>query len=405
MNDLGLIWQFSPNSLPLHPNFIIMLKQIINARIHTPSGWIEGGSIVVSGATISEVKTDSLAVEKATIIDAEGAIVAPGCIDMHVHGAGGCDFINGDETSFQTIINVHANHGTTSIYPSLASADVNSYVKAASTCATLMEQPNSPILGLHLEGPYFNIKKAGGQQARFITNPIEADYRMLLERFPIIARWDAAPETDGAMVFARYITEKGVVAGIAHTDADYPVVKEAWQHGYSHATHFYNGMSGFHNLNGYKHEGTVESVYLIENMTIELICDGLHVPPPMMQLAYNIKGADKMAIVTDSLAYTHTDIKEDKAAGVIIENGVCKLAHNGVLAGSTATMDKMIKVLATTTSIPLHDIFRMASTTPAEIMGVSARKGSIEKGKDADFVLFDPKTLLLRKVFRAGELV
>ena len=380
-----------------------MLKQIINARVHTPQGWIEGGAVVWRGATITEVKRDSLAIEGAQVIDAQGAIVAPGFIDMHVHGAGGCDFIQGTEKAFNTIIDIHAKHGTTSIYPSLASASVKDYVKAANVCAKLMAQPHSPILGLHLEGPYFNIKKAGGQQAKHITDPIEADYRMLLERFPFIARWDAAPEQPGAMQFGDFLRERGVVAGIAHTEADWAVVSEAHRHGYSLATHFFNGMTGFHNLNGFKHEGTVESVLLCKEMAIEMICDGLHVPPPMMQLAYNIKGAEKTAIVTDSLAYTDTNITSDPVAGVVIEDGVCKLAHNGVLAGSTTTLDKMVAVLARNTEIPLHDILTMASSTPAAIMGVAARKGAIERGKDADLVVINPATLSLTAVIRAGE--
>jgi len=275
---------------------------------------------------------------------------------------------------------------------------------AVATTEQLMAEKNSPVLGLHLEGHYFNMKMAGGQIPEYIKDPDPSEYIPLLEETKCIKRWDAAPELPGATAFGRYITRKGVLASIGHTAAEYHEVLEAYEAGFSHATHFYNAMPGFHRKNEYKYEGTVESIYLIDDMTVEVIGDGIHVPATILKLIYKIKGVEKTALITDALACAASDSQEAFDPRVIIEDGVCKLADRSALAGSIATMDRVIKAVTTQALIPLFDVIRMISETPALIMGIQDRKGSLRKGKDADILLID-KNYDLCGVIAMGKII
>ena len=232
-----------------------MLTQIINAKILTPQGWLKDGSVLMRDNKILEVTNCDLAVIGAELIDAKGMYVVPGGVEIHVHGGGGGDFMEGTEEAFRTAVNAHMKHGTTSIFPTLSSSTVPMIEAAAETCTKLMAEPDSPILGLHLEGHYLNMKMAGGQMPENIKDPDPKEYIPIVEKWGCIKRWDAAPELPGAMQFGKYITGKGILASVAHTQAEYEDIRAAWESGYSHATHFYNAMPGFHKRREYKYEG------------------------------------------------------------------------------------------------------------------------------------------------------
>ena len=294
-------------------------------------------------------------------------------------------------------------YGTTSIFPTLSSSTVPMIEQAAETCTKMMAEKDSPILGLHLEGHYLNMAMAGGQMPENIKNPDPNEYIPIVENWHCIKRWDAAPELPGAMQFGKYITGKGILASVAHTQAEFEDIRTAYEAGYTHATHFYNAMPGFHKRREYKYEGTVESIYLMDDMTVEVVADGIHVPPTILRLVYKIKGVERMCAITDALACAASDSKEAFDPRVIIEDGVCKLADRSSLAGSIATMDVLVRTMAKA-GIPLGDALRMASETPARIMGVYDRKGSLQKDKDADILIMD-KELNIRAVWQAGKLV
>ena len=226
----------------------------------------------------------------------------------------------------------------------------------------------------------------------------------LLEETHCIKRWDAAPELPGAMQFAKYITSKGVLAAAGHTQAEFEDIYTGYYAGYTHATHFYNAMPGFHKRREYKYEGTVESIYLMDDMTVEVVADGIHVPPTILRLVHKIKGVEKTALITDALACADSDSKEAFDPRVIIEDGVCKLSDRSALAGSIATMDRLIRTMVQKAEIPLEDAIRMASETPARIMGVLDRKGTLERGKDADIMALD-RDLNVRAVWAMGKIV
>lgn len=382
-----------------------MLVQLINGRILTPQGWINNGSVLIRDNKILEVTNCDLAVIGAELIDVKGMYVLPGGIDIHVHGGGGADFMEGTEEAFRKAAKTHLLHGTTGIFPTLSSSTVPMINRAAETCSKLMkEEEDSTILGLHLEGHYLNPSMAGGQMPENIKLPDPNEYVPIVEKWDCIKRWDAAPEMQGAIEFGRYITSRGLLASVAHTQAEFEDIQIAFGAGYSHATHFYNAMPGFHKRREYKYEGTVESIYLIDDMTVEVIADGIHVPPTILKLVYKIKGVEKTCLITDALACAASDSSEAFDPRVIIEDGVCKLADHTALAGSIATMDRLIQTMVKQASVPLEDTIRMASETPAKIMGVYDRKGSLEKGKDADIIIMDDK-LQLRAVWSMGKLV
>ena len=381
-----------------------MLTQIINARILTPQGWLKDGSVLIRDNKILEVTNCDLAIIGAKLIDAKGMYIVPGGVEIHVHGGGGRDFMEGTEEAFRTAIKAHMQHGTTSIFPTLSSSTIPMIRAAAATTEKMMAEPNSPVLGLHLEGHYFNMDMAGGQIPENIKDPDPEEYIPLLEETHCIKRWDAAPELPGAMQFGKYITAKGVLASVGHTQAEFEDIQTAYEAGYTHATHFYNAMPGFHKRKEYKYEGTVESIYLIDDMTVEVVADGIHVPPTILRLVYKIKGVERTCLITDALACAASDSQVAFDPRVIIEDGVCKLADHSALAGSVATMDRLIRTMVQKAEIPLEDAVRMASETPARIMGVLDRKGTLERGKDADIIALD-RDLNVRAVWAMGELV
>ncbi|MBQ5593335.1 MAG: N-acetylglucosamine-6-phosphate deacetylase [Bacteroidales bacterium] len=381
-----------------------MLTQIINGKIHTPQGWLKNGSVIISDNKILEVSNCDLAVVGAKIVDARGMYIVPGGVEIHVHGGGGRDFMEGTEEAFRTAVDAHMQHGTTSIFPTLSSSSIPMIRAAAATTEKLMAEKDSPILGLHLEGHYFNMKMAGGQIPEYIKNPDPNEYIPLLEETNCIKRWDASPELPGALQFGKYVSNKGILVSVAHTQAEFEDIKAGFEVGYTHATHFYNAMPGFHKKNEYKYEGTVESIYLMDDMTVEAIADGIHVPPTILRLIYKVKGVEKTALITDALACAASDSQTAFDPRVIIEDGVCKLADRSALAGSIATMDRLIQTMTLKAEVPLFDVCRMISETPAKIMGVYDRKGSLERGKDADILLLD-NNLDVKAVWAMGKLV
>lgn len=380
-----------------------MLTQIINGRIFTPQGWLNEGSVLMRDGKILEVTNCDLALIGARLIDAKGMYIVPGFVGMHAHGGGGHDFTECTPQAFRSIVQAHLRHGATSFFPTLSSSPFSKLHQAAEVCQQLMEEPGSPILGLHIEGPYLNPKMAGEQFAGQVKPIDEHEYKELVESTRCICRWDASPELPEALDLARYLHARGILVAVSHTEAEYDGIRQAYEAGFTHAAHFYNAMPGFHKRREYKYEGTVESVYLTDGMTIELIADGIHLPSTILKLAYKLKGVEHTCLVTDALSCAATDGKDFNDPRYIIEDGVCKLADRSALAGSIATMDILVRTMVKA-GIPLGDVLRMASETPARIMNVYHRKGSLQKDKDADVLILD-KDLNIRAVWQAGTLV
>jgi N-acetylglucosamine-6-phosphate deacetylase len=371
--------------------------KISNGRLITPYRVLHGATILVSEGKIAAISENDIEAPDALVIDAAGQYIAPGFIDLHIHGGGGHDFMDGTEEAFLAIAGLHARHGTTAMTPTTLSCEKEDLLQILTVYEKVCsrESQGSAFIGMHLEGPYFSMNQRGAQDPRYIRNPDPGEYRALVSRFPCIRRWSAAPELEGALAFADWLRSNGVLVALAHTDAIYEEVLVAFERGYTHATHLYSAMSGVTRRGAARFAGAVESAFLIDEMTVEIIADGVHLPPPLLQLVYKIKGAAKTALITDAMRGAGMPPGESILGGrhnglkVIIEDGVAKLPDRSAFAGSVATADRLVRNMVELARLPLCEAVRMMTTTPANIMGVADHKGSLIPGKDADIIIFD----------------
>ncbi len=373
-----------------------MRIKITNGTILTPFRAIKNGTVVIENGQILGVYEGNTEVPDATEIDAKGQYIAPGFIDIHVHGGGGFDFMDGTEEAFLKIAELHAQYGTTSLVPTTLTAEKEDLLQTLDVYekATRQNTKGANLLGIHLEGPYFALSQRGAQDPRYIRNPDPAEYEEILSHSSSIVRWSAAPELEGAIAFGQRLRQKGILAAIAHTDAFYDDVLAAYENGYSLVTHLYSAMSGVTRKNAFRYAGVIESAFLLD-LDVEIIGDGIHLPAPLLKLIYKIKGADRTALITDAMRGAGMPEGESTLGSlknglkVIIEDGVAKMPDRTSFAGSVATFDRLVRNMINMADVSLLEAVRMASTTPARIMGVDNRKGSLAKGKDADIVFFD----------------
>lgn len=378
-----------------------MLTQIINGKILTANGWLEGGSIILCDSKILEIANSDLPRVGATIVDVKGDYILPGFVAMNIHGGGGHAYKEGTREAFDIATDVHLKHGATTIFPTIYTAKTEKIYNSVKVCEEVMGEGKTVVKGIHIAGPYFNpqmVKSFPGAK-----NPDKEEYLQILASTNCIKRWDISPELPGAYEMAKILKWKNIVAAITHTQAEFEVVRDAYEAGFTHVSQLYNAMPGFHKRGEYKYEGTVESVFLMDDMSVEVTADGKHLPGTILRLVYKLKGVDMMSLVTNALKYAGYDGEVEPDSDFIIEDGVCKLKDHSSLAGSIATMDRSVRV-AVESGIPFEDAVRMASATPAKVMGCYDRVGSLEEGKDADVVLMN-KDYDVTGVWSAGTRV
>lgn len=373
-----------------------MIK-INNGRVITPHGILANGSVLIKDGRITAVENFDLDISDATIIDAGGDYISPGFIDIHVHGGGGFDFMDNTVEAFLEIAKLHARFGTTSLFPTTLTGQTDDIIKTLETYeeSCPLNKEGAELIGIHLEGPYFAMNQRGAQDPRYIRDPDPKEYEYIVSKSNSIKRWSAAPELKGALAFAKYMKSRGILVSLAHTDAIYEEVIEGFENGYTLATHMYSGMSGVTRRNTFRYAGVIESAFLIDEMSVEMIADGIHLPEPLLKLIFKIKGPGKIALITDAMRAAgmpsgdsvigniHTGLK------VIVEDGVSKLPDRSSFAGSVATADRLVRTMINMAGVSLEDTIRMITETPAAIMNISDRKGSLTVGKDADIIIFD----------------
>lgn len=371
---------------------------IIHGNVITPSRIIEQGCVLVADGKIAEVLETAPALdETVSIINAKGCYVAPGFIDLHTHGAGGADFMDGSTEAYLTVARMHAAHGTTLLYPTTLTSTNELLYETFDVYQEAVKQnaDGARFGGLHLEGPYFSPYQSGAQDKAYLRNPTPEEYREILRRTDDIARWSLAPELPGTEMFVQVLREHGILASAAHTNATFEEMQEDYQHGLTHLTHFYSCMSSITRRNAFRYAGVLEFGYYEDNVTIEIIADGIHVPSSLLKLVNKIKGAERIALVTDSMRAA--GMPEGKSIlgslkggqEVIVEDGVAKLLDRTAFAGSVATADRLVRTMVREGNATLHDAVRMITETPARIMHVDHQKGRILKGMDADLTIFD----------------
>jgi N-acetylglucosamine-6-phosphate deacetylase len=360
--------------------------KVFNGKILTPYRIIEG-TLVAENGRIVEVSEGNVEIPGAEEIDAGGKYISPGFIDIHTHGAGGHDFMDGSEEAFLKIAETHAMYGTTGLMPTTLTSELDELYHTLDLYkqADRNNTRGAQFLGMHLEGPYFSVNQRGAQDPRYIRNPDPKEYMDILSRSSDIKRWSAAPELKGAIEFGNHLRSKGILVAMAHTDAIYEEALVA----------FDSCMSGVSRRECFRYAGVIETAYLLDEMDVEIIADGIHLPAPLLKLIYKIKGPDRIALITDSmraagmpegdsiLGSKHNGLK------VLVEDGVAKLPDRTSFAGSVATFDRLVRNMVQIADVPLLEAVKMAALTPANILGISASKGSLIVGKDADIVIFD----------------
>ena len=371
------------------------------------------GNVVLNDGVIEYVGTENPEVSAdAEVIDAKGLYVAPGFIDMHTHGAGGADFMDGTVEAYLTAAKMHAAHGTTLLYPTTLTSTNEDLYGSFDTYLKAQEQntDGAQFGGMHLEGPYFNPVFAGAQDPRYLRNPRPEEYLEILDRCPALARWSFAPELEGAAEFAAELKKRGIVASIGHTNATFDECDQAHKAGATLMTHFYSCMSTLTRRNARRYAGAVEYGYFQDGIYVEIIADGIHVHENLLKLLLKIKGVDKICLTTDSMRGAGMpegpSFLGSLADGqeVIIEDGVAKLADRSALAGSVATADRLVRTMVQIAGCSVADAVLMLTENPAKAMGIADRKGAIKQGMDADIVIFD-HNINVRNTIIKGKIV
>lgn len=369
---------------------------------------IISGEVAVENGKITAVQPHIVAPQNAEIVDGGGQYLSPGFIDLHVHGGGGYSAMGGKDAVVK-MCEAHAKHGTTSILPTTLAAPIEQLKKAIDGIREAQTATSKVhILGVHLEGPFLSPNMCGAQSPESILVPAEEDFEDLLSYWEDIKIVGAAPETAGGMALGKAIRAHGAVASVAHSTADYDMAQTAFQNGYSDVTHLYNACTSCHKVGAFRYAGTVEAALVNDAVSVQVIADLRHQPAGVLRLIYKCKGADKMYVITDALEYAASDLHEDDSftqengMSVVYSDGVMLLADRSCLAGSVATCDTLVRNLYKIVGISLCDCVKMASLTPARVVGLDNRKGKIEVGYDADLLLFD-ENISISAVYVSGK--
>lgn len=389
---------------------------IKNANIVLSDRVIPNSSVLISSGKISKVDFSSKTPKDAEVFSAGGGYLLSGFIDTHIHGGGNADFMDCTLSAFETVVTTHLRYGTTTLVPTAMSAterDLTSFLLTFKEFKKKSEYA-SMTPGVHLEGPYFSgaTAKSSGAQPRNVLRLPDAEEidRLLSVGGKDILRWDAAPELEGSDMFAKKMRQNGIICSIAHSAATSEEAQAGIDNGFSHVTHFYNAVTTYHKKDQKVLAGVVEAAYLNPQVTVELICDGRHIPRDILRLALKIKGTDGVSAITDAMRLAGTDLKSGKLGSlksgtdVIVDDKVAKLPDLSSYAGSICTSERCLKVLCADFGISIIDASAMLSKAPAKLLGIFDRKGTISEGKDADLVLAD-KSFNVKNVFLAGKQV
>ncbi len=359
-------------------------------------------SVYISDGKIVAVTEDNLPFDKE--LDASECYITPGFIDIHTHGCGGFDYTHDGEAGIFQGTEYALKHGTTALLPTICAAPYDTIRRGLTGIRDSAAKARAHILGANIEGPYFAPEMCGAQDPSCITEPIAQDYKALCDEFPGLIRiWSYAPERDKNGEFCAYITSRGIIPSAGHSAAQYSDMLTGMEKGLKSVTHLFSCTSTIVREKGFRKLGIIETAFLHKELFCEAIADGKHLPPELLRMIYQIKGHEKVCLITDSLAPAGTDKKEFFFNGenCIIEDGIVKLPDRSAFAGSVATGDMLLKTAVEDANIPLAHAVAMLTATPASLIG-QANKGSIRPGMDAD-ILFISKSLAVKKVILHGE--
>lgn len=375
-----------------------MKTLIKNSNIITPYKIIYGGSIGINDGKITGISSSNLKEDDFDrVIDGKGNYISAGFIDIHNHGNYGHEVMEGTKEALESMAKFHLKNGVLGFLATTMTASHEDTINAIENTAKYMKNNNIPdesnpkayLFGLHLEGPYFSMKKKGAQPAEFIKNPCIEEIKSFIEASENNVRLMAiSPELPHAIEAIAFLKSRGITVSAGHSDATYDETMLGIENGITEATHLYNGMREF----SHREPGIIGAALTDERVACEMICDGIHVSPAAMKLAVKMKGRDKIILISDAMmaaglkdgAYTLGVQK------VFVKDGAARLAE-GNLAGSTLTLNRAVYNIVHLAGVKLEDAVRMASLNPARAIGIEKKKGSIELGKDADLIMFNDK--------------
>lgn len=392
-----------------------MRTRIEHIRLVTPEGIFEDASVLLDGNKIAGVSTDGTPLKADAVVDGENRYLSAGFIDIHFHGGGGHDFMDGTEEAFVGALEKHMHHGTTACVPTTLCCLNEELAETFAACRKVRASEKAEelpeILGMHMEGPYIAPEMAGAQDPAYIRTPENGDWKEICELAAgDLKIWTVAPELPGAIEMCRELKDQGILFSAGHSAARYTDVTAAIDAGYTMATHLYSGMSTIIRENGYRVPGLLEGSLLHDEICVEVIADGLHLPISLLQLIYKTKGRDRMILVTDAMRgagmpdgdYMLGSLKKGQMVQVF--DGIAHMPDGVSFAGSVATTDRLVRVMTKDAGIPLPDVIKMLTVNPAVELGIADRKGTVAPGYDADLVLFD-ENITICGVWRGGKKV
>ncbi len=381
------------NSVTLIKNAVLVTDQLI-----------EGKNLYIKGDKIEAITADILPHDFE--IDANGLYVSPGFIDIHTHGGAGHSFNTATVDEIFAACEFHAAHGTTSIFPSASSASFETLLSFVKNVKTAMESnaPGRPhIAGSHLEGPYFSLETCGAQNTDYIKPPVKEEYEQYIESGEgTVKLMSFAPENPGTKELCIYLKEHNVRAAFGHTTAIYEDIKPLIPLGLNHATHIYSGMNCVTRRNLFRKLGAVETAYLEDDIIVEAIADGMHMPPELLKLVYKIKGSDKMCLITDSIRAAGMPEGPFDDGRAFVKGGIAYLSDMTSFAGSVATTDRLVRTMYKQVGVSLPETIKMITETPAKIMGLE-NYGKLEKDYFANLVFFDDNINVSKVIIRGKE--
>lgn len=387
---------------------------VLNGTVILPDRLIPDGMVRSDGTLIRSVGRRRRIAESIPVIDARGGYISPGFVDLHVHGGAGADFMDGTPESVQTACLAHARCGTTTIFPTTTTgpfSEIMAMIQACRTVARTSTDPQLPwIPGIHLYGPYFAEDKVGCHAPTGRREPQASEYRSYFDT-RMIRIATCAAELEGASAFYAKARRHRCLLTCGHSNSSWSEMQAAFDAGVRHVDHFWCAMSSVPSIRqrlGVPMQGSMaEFVLLNREMSTEVIADGCHLSPELLEFAWRMLGPERLCLVTDcnrALGMPPGDyIFGHHLTGTLFRSdGRVGWAPNGSLASSVQGMDHMVRTMAKATSASLPQIIRMASLTPAERAGIDDRAGSLAVGKRSDIVILD-KNLAVQQTIPAGQ--
>jgi N-acetylglucosamine-6-phosphate deacetylase len=383
-----------------------------NGRLIFPDGIGDGLEVVAAEGKITAIREQTHPRPK-DVLDLAGSYLAPGFVDLHVHGASGRDTLEASADAFRAICDFHASGGTTSLLLTTATAPMDKLVEVLNAVRDCIQQragrsrsTSNAIAGVHVEGPFISKAKCGAQRAEFIQEPSPMAVQQLLDYADVIKRVTIAPELPGALQAIEDFHKRGISVSGGHSDAWDEEARSGFERGMRSVTHTFNCMSSARRRGIYRVCGLLEIALSEPEISCELIADGHHVSATLMKMMYRAKGAAGICLVTDATAGAGLpDGSRFSLFGreCVVEGGVCLLADHSALAGSASRMIDLVRTMVRDVDVPVHEAITMATANPARAIGLET-KGHLAVGADADFVVLSPDLEVVRTFVRGEEI-